>query len=89
MEFYTNNVKALRAGRSEVKPPEVTKQKFYDIFGFKNDGTFRGYLKNKSTTKSTSMFFPIMREHVKGYGPPDLYLDGMLLKQNRIFLDIG
>lgn len=71
------------------KPPEVTKQKFYDIFGFKNDGTFRGYLKNKSTTKNTSMFFPIMREHVKGYGPPDLYLDGMLLKKNGIFLDIG
>jgi len=70
------------------KPPEVTKQKFYDIFGFKNNGTFRGYLKNKSTTKSTSMFFPIMREHVKGYGPPDLYLDGMLLKKNGIFLDV-
>lgn len=71
------------------KPPEVTKQKFYDIFGFKDGGNFRGYLKNKSTTKSASMFFPIMREHVKGYGPPDLYLDGMLLKQNGIVLDIG
>jgi transcriptional regulator with PAS, ATPase and Fis domain len=70
------------------KPPEVTKQKFYDIFGFKGGGNFRGYLKNKSTTKSTSIFFPL-REHVKGYGPPDLYLDGMLLKQNGIVLDIG
>lgn len=75
---------------------EKPMDEFYKVFGFKGDGNFRGYLKNKSIGAKTSAYFPPMRKKTPfdptdfyPYGPPDLYNDGLLLKQNGMFLDIG
>ena len=76
---------------------------FLKLFGFqfgkKYDGAdLRVYLQSKSKRPETSAYWPRIRKKSEKpndgseyipYGPPDLYNDGLLLKQNGIILDIG
>ena len=97
-EYYIKAVLALfwYFFKERKLQPEKPMDEFYKIFGFKGGGNFRGYLKNKSIGTKTSAYFPPMREKrsfdstdLYPYGPPDLYNDGLLLKQNGIALDVG
>ncbi|OEU66105.1 MAG: hypothetical protein BA863_15165, partial [Desulfovibrio sp. S3730MH75] len=63
-EYYIKAVLALfwYFLKESKLQPEKPMDEFYKIFGFKGDGNFRGYLKNKSTGTKTSAYFPPMRE---------------------------